>query len=406
MNVLFLTMDRITTIEERRIYPDLMRKFRDEGHNIYIVCPTERREGKPTSMSEKGGVHILNVKTLNVQKANIIEKGLGQVTLEYLFNHAIEKYLFDVKVDLILYCTPPITLLGVVKKMKKKYPKALAYLMLKDIFPQNAVDLGMLTTGGLKGIIYKRFRKQEEELYKVSDVVGCMSPANVKYVLTHNPDLDAKKVEICPNSIELRPEDSVSVPEEKREKLLRRYNLPSDKPIIIYGGNLGKPQGIPFLIECFEANRNRTDCHFVVLGNGTEYGKLEAWVKEKEPKNMSLFARLPKADYDQLVQVSQIGLIALDYSFTIPNYPSRELDYMKYKMPLLVATDPNCDIGSIAAENGFGMWTPSNSVETFTNTLNDMLKANLRSMGEKAFEFLKANYLVEHTYNTIMKHCK
>lgn len=123
MNILFLTMDKITTIEERRIYPDLMRKLRDEGHEVYIVCPVERRERKKTSLCHKEGVHLLNVRTLNVQKTNIIEKGLGQVTLEYLFKRAIVKYLKNVSIDLILYSTPPITILGVVKMMKKGTPR-------------------------------------------------------------------------------------------------------------------------------------------------------------------------------------------------------------------------------------------------------------------------------------------
>lgn len=121
---------------------------------------------------------------------------------------------------------------------------------------------------------------------------------------------------------------------------------------------------------------------------------------------MSLFSRLPKADYDRLVQVSQIGLIALDYRFTIPNYPSRELDYMKYCIPMLVVTDPNCDTGIIAQENGFGVWCPSNNVEAFTATLNDLLKKDLKAMGKNAFLFLKDNYLVENTYEVIMNHLK
>ena len=73
-------------------------------------------------------------------------------------------------------------------------------------------------------------------------------------------------------------------------------------------------------------------------------------------------------------------------------------------MAVLCATDPNCDMGQIANENGFGVWVPSNNVEAFTQTVNDMLKKDVKQMGEKGFEFLSSNYLTEHTYNTIMKH--
>ena len=74
MNVIFLTMVRITGIEVSGIYKDLMRKFRDEGHDIYIVTPSERQLGLKTSMTEDKGVHILNVWTLNLQKTSVVDR--------------------------------------------------------------------------------------------------------------------------------------------------------------------------------------------------------------------------------------------------------------------------------------------------------------------------------------------
>lgn len=402
MNVLFLTMSTEIDLSSRGIYADLMRKFREEGNKVYIVAPTQRREGKPTSLNEKDGATYLMVKTLNVQKTNIVEKGLGQVSIEYLFKRAIKKYLHNVKFDLILYSTPPITFTSVVEYVKMRNPQAISYLLLKDIFPQNAVDLGMMSKTGVKGILYKFFCKKETALYKVSDFIGCMSPANVKYLLKHNPWIDPKIVEVAPNSIELEESTEVS----DSNTILEKYGLPTDKPIFIYGGNLGVPQGIPFLIECLEANKNRTDCHFVVVGTGTYYERLANWYESNKNGCVTVMKSLPKADYDMLVKACQIGLIFLDYRFTIPNFPSRLLSYLEYKMPVICATDPNCDMGAIANENGFGMWVPSNNVESFTNSIDSILASDIQKMGEQGYEFLKLNYLVEHTFNAIMKHLK
>lgn len=107
MNVIFLTLVRITSVEERGLYHDLMRKFRDEGHRVYIVIPCERRLGLETNLVERDGVHILNVKTLNIQKTNMIEKGLGTLLMERQYRAAIKQYLGDVRFDLITYSTPP-----------------------------------------------------------------------------------------------------------------------------------------------------------------------------------------------------------------------------------------------------------------------------------------------------------
>lgn len=399
MNILFLTMSKMLSVEDRGIYTDLMRKFRDEGHTVYVVSPTERRDGRKTTIIEENNVKILTVRTLNIQKTNVIEKGIGQVSIEFLYKRAIKKYFKSVSFDLILYSTPPITFPKVIEFVKKANPQAKTYLLLKDIFPQNAVDMGMLSKNGVKGLLYKFFRSKEKKLYALSDYIGCMSPANVRYVLEHNPEISKDRVEVAPNSLEL-----LEVEKSVDNTVLAKYNLPSDKPIFIYGGNLGVPQGIPFLIKCLEANSDRDDCHFVVVGNGTYYQKLADWYETAKPKSVTVMKGLPKADYDQLVRSCSVGLIFLDYRFTIPNFPSRLLSYLEYQMPVLCATDPISDIGTIAEENDFGFYIPSNDVDAFTNSVNRILASDIKLMGQNGYEFLKNNYLVDNTYKSIIRH--
>lgn len=402
-NLIFLTMARMTEIRRRGIYTDLLRKFRSEGWDIYVVTPHERSLGLPTELKEDGGVHFLGVKTLNLQKTNAIEKGVGQVLVESQFTSAIKKYLSDVKFDLVLYSTPPITFPKVIAYLKQQNPQATTYLLLKDIFPQNAVDLEMMSKTGVKGVLYRFFRRKEKKLYALSDYIGCMSPANVEYVLRHNPEVDPAKVEVAPNSVELTDYVLPLNVKAVREK----YGLPMDKLVFIYGGNLGKPQGIPFLIECLEANAKRTDCNFVVIGTGTELTRLKAWYENVNVKrNVTVMDGVPKAEYDELVRSCDVGLIFLDHRFTIPNFPSRLLSYLENRMPVLCATDPNTDMGRIAEKNGFGYWCESNSVEAFTDILNRMIAADRQAMGRKGYEFLEKNYLVENTYQAITNHLK
>lgn len=399
MNILFLTMSRMSGISNHGIYSDLMRRFRDEGHSVFIVHPHERSLGKKTELYEADGAHILGVKTLNLQKTSVIEKGIGQVLVEPLFKAAIKKYFKGIHFDLILYSTPPITFPKVLRFLRHTNPQAKTYLLLKDIFPQNAVDLGLMSKRGVKGIIYKFFRNKEKTLYHLSDYIGCMSPANVAYVLKHNPEIQHERVEVAPNSLELEasaPVDSL--------KIRQKYGLPHDKPIFIYGGNLGKPQGIPFLIDCLEANSSRDDCHFVIIGTGTELPGLLSWYERKHHKSVTVLNGVPRDEYDNLVQSCDVGLVFLDHRFTIPNFPSRLLSYLEFKLPVVCATDPNSDMGRIAEENGFGLWCESNSVDAFTAIVDKMIQANRRTMGEKGYHYLLENYQVQNTYDAIMRH--
>lgn len=392
-------MSRLVDISGRGIYPDLMRKLVSEGHSVVIVSPRERAFHQPTGISFSEGATILGVRTLNLQKTNSIEKGIGQLLVGKQFMRAIKKRLNRRSFDLVLYSTPPITFHKAIKYLIRKNPHAKTYLLLKDIFPQNAVDIGLLSNSGIKGVLYSFFRKKERELYHLSNYIGCMSPANVDYILKHNPEILPQKIEVAPNSIQLVDRLVVN-----KSIIRQRYQLPIELPILIYGGNLGKPQGIPFLIECLNANANRTDCHFVVIGNGTELPRIRKWYAETCPKSVTLMDHLPKEDYDLLVAACDIGLIFLDHRFTIPNYPSRLLPYLENKMPVIVATDCNSDTGKIAEENGYGFWCESNSVESFTLTIDKMLSSNIQSMGEAGYVFLCKNYLVQNTYNAIMRH--
>lgn len=400
MNVLFLTLTRNIDISSRGIYADLMRRFHREGHTLYIASPNERRSGQPTLERVTDGVHMLGVRTLNLQKTNVIEKGFATLLLESQFKRAIRRHWGDVRFDLVLYSTPPITFTEVVRWVKHRNPQAMSYLLLKDIFPQNAVDLGMFSK---HSPLYAYFRRKERALYLASDYIGCMSEANVRFVLQHNPEIDPRCVEIAPNSIELQPRQSV-----ERNTIRQRYGLPTDKPIFIYGGNLGKPQGIPFICQALESCANMQNCHFLIIGNGTEFGRIKAWHTRLKASNITLMQALPKSEYDMLVEACDVGLIFLDYRFTIPNYPSRLLSYLEYHMPIIAATDPNSDIGTIARDNGYGLWCHSNDTKAFKAAVEHLVThpEQIAAMGERGYDYLTKNYLVEHTYNTIVRHLK
>lgn len=399
MNVLFLTLVEFDTIQEHNIYSDLLREFVKNGHEVYVISPSEKRENKPTHVVKEDHATILRLQIGNTQKTNIIEKGISTLLIEPQFKAGIKKYFSDVKFDLVLYSTPPITLVSAVEYVKKR-DGAKTYLLLKDIFPQNAVDIGIMSKSGFKGLLYKHFRKQEKKLYRVSDRIGCMSQANVDYVLKHNPEVDPSFVEVCPNSVDVIDK---SVDAETRKQIREKYGIPLDKKVFVYGGNLGKPQGVPFLIECLRKCQDIEDAFFLIVGDGKEYGVLESYVEQDKPANVKLMKRLPKEDYDTMVGACDVGLIFLDHRFTIPNFPSRLLSYMQAKLPVLAATDPNTDIGKVIVDGGFGWWCESNDAEKVKMLIKGAVATDNETAKYNGWEYLKRNYSTEQSYDIIMK---
>ena len=399
MNILFLTILKIDTIADRGVYPDLMRKFHREGHNVFIVTSAERRFRQNTILSTGEAIKILKIRTLNFQKTNILEKWVSTLLVNYQYTKAIGKFFPEVNFDLILYSTPPITFTRLVARLKKK-SKSVSYLLLKDIFPQNAVDLELIRSGGL---IHKYLRRQEKKMYEVSDFIGCMSQANADYVKKNNPEIAPEKVEINPNSHELFEE---AISDEEKKRIRVSHNIPEKATLFIYGGNLGKPQGVDFIIDFLNAQKNNPEVFIVIIGSGTEFLKLKSWFDYIKPMNEKLLSELSKKEYNKLLQSGDVGMIFLDGRFTVPNFPSRLLSYLEYKLPVLASTDINTDLGKTLTENEFGLWSESGDLITLSQNVNRLADSEeLRQiMGRNGFNYFIKHYTVNNSYKIIMSH--
>ena len=379
MKVLFITLAKINIIESRGIYPDLLRKFRDEGHDVTIVCPNERKYGAETFVLNNNNVTILNVWTTNIQKTNFFEKGITTLFIEYLFKNAIKKHLNYTDLNLIIYTTPPITFTNLIVYLKKA-SSAKTYLLLKDIFPQNAIDLNIFKKSSF---IYSYFRNKEKTLYN------------------NNKELSSDKVEINPNSIEV---DILSEKSNQNLDLFIKYNIPTDKIILLFGGNLGIPQGIEFLKKNILNCQSIKESFFLIIGNGTEYKNLRNWIQTDSINNVLLIKELPHFEFEEITKQVHIGLIFLNPDFTIPNFPSRLLSYMQNKLPVICATDAVTDIGKIAMENNFGFWCLTTDFDSFKNFVLKLLNPLLREeLGNNSYKFLKKEYDVAISYQKILK---
>lgn len=397
-NVLFLTLASVEDIEDRGIYNDLIRAIADNGHIIYVVAPRERRYGLQTEVSVSGNIHLLRVRTGNITKVGIIEKGLSTLMIESYYERAIVKHFSDIDFDLIMYSTPPITFEKLIKRLKQRH-NAKTYLVLKDIFPQNAVDIGLMRK---EGLLWRHFKRREQTLYRLSDVIGCMSEANMAYLLANNPSVREDKVEVFPNSIK-------PVPRFTRRKdigFLSKYNVPEESVLFVYGGNLGKPQGIDFLLEVIDNFHQVENSFLMIVGSGTEYGRIQEHIRSTQPVNVALNNSLPKAEYDELLRSADVGLIFLDSRFTIPNFPSRLTAYMESSIPVLAATDVSTDLKDVLIESGSGSWCMSGDLDAFLNNAKRLAQdeALRLEMGSKGREYLEEHYDVTKTVEVLLKH--
>ncbi len=402
MNVLFLTIDNVTSFETRSIYMDLVNKFRREGHYITVISVCEKRDqrpGMPRYFEAESG-EVIKVFSPNVTRvSNYVAKGISLVYLNHLYKKATRQAIMNRRYELVLYGSPPVTVYGAVDLVKRKQG-SYSYLLLKDIWPYDSVFGGVLSKTGWKGFAFNILKLMARKLYSVSDTIGCMSPANIQFLTDNEPELDKNKIEVNPNSVEpfgkkLTKSGIIKTREE--------YGIPTDKVIFLYGGNLGLPQGIDFALNAVKTSAIVEDACFVFVGGGTAKGLVEDAKKTGDYSNLIFLPPMSKDEYDQFAYACDVGLLFLNHECLAPNYPSRLLSYMQAGLPVLCATDTYTDVGRIAEENGYGLWVESNNSQGFMTALLHLMNSDVLSrMGKASKEFFDHNYTVNISYDLIM----
>ena len=365
MKILYISTVFPKEEENSTIYTDLVEELIKKGDQVTVVTIEKNLKPFQYKTSKERGAIVFRCGCFPIYNVNFLLKGIGIVFLSFFLERIIRK--INIKnFDLLLYEVPPITLEKIIRKIKKHY-QIKTFLMLKDIFPQNAVDIGLMKKNSF---IFKYFKKKEESLYDVSDYIGCMSKENVNYILKHNPKISKEKVGYFPNTKKDNGNKDIDF-ELKKEKLQ-----------FVYGGNMGLPQGVLNIAPAISSFKNEKDIEFIFIGRGTERDKISEYFKEQ--KNVKVLENLPREEYEKLLSNCDAGFIFLDSRFTIPNYPSRTLAYLEKGIPIIAATDKNTDIKDLILDNGVGLWSCSDDINSLIENIR-IMKENK----EKRQEFSK-----------------
>lgn len=398
MNILYISTSFLEPNKGATIYTDLAEALNEAGHDITVAVNEQKRNKKSTEMKKERGFDVIRIVTGNYYDVGFIEKGITTLKIPFLMQKGIEKYLGNKRFDLILFESPPVTNAGLIAWAKNKFDCP-AYLMLKDIFPQNAVDLGIMKRNG---ILYHYFKSKEKNLYQTADYIGCMSPANKQYIVEHNSWLDPNKVELFPNTKRLN-----SNIKSDKNKIRKKFGIPKESFIFLFGGNMGKPQYIELLCDAIKACKDEKGIFFLFVGRGTDRYKLEQTIKVNEIRNALLIENLPRDEYEQITREIDAGLIVLDPRFTMPNYPSRILSYMEYTKPVLAATDKITDIKELINETQCGEWVWSADLKAFIDKIKEMSRQpDIADKGENGRKYLENNFQVGHSVEILERHFK
>jgi glycosyltransferase involved in cell wall biosynthesis len=381
-----------STKSSAKLVHDLAAELLRRGHQPVVVAPDSALRGRVDVRNEQG-IEVLRVRTGRIKGASLARRAINEWLLSAVMWRAGKRYFREHPCDAVVFYSPSIFLGSLVQRLKRLW-HCPAYLILRDIFPQWAVDAGVLRSGSLP---HRLFRGVELKQYAAADVIGVQSPANLEYFEDGRTPCAAPR-EVLYNWM---PLDVRSEAPGLREQL----GL-ADKVVFFYGGNIGVAQDMDNLVRLAEALRERTDAHFLLVGEGSEVPRLEKLVAEKGLTNFTLHRAVPQEQYLGAVGEFDVGLISLDRALRTHNFPGKMLDYMAQRMPILASINPGNDLRRVIEEADAGRVCLNGEDDALCRSALELLDdADLRQrLGANARHLLETTFSVDAAAERILSH--
>lgn len=391
-NILFLLAKVAHVSTGQGMYADLIREFHRLGHRVTVAAAS--RAGEPTGVYDEGGIRVLRIRLPALMRFGFAGKGLAQALLPLYYTRALMKHPEMLPCDLVITPTPPISL-GSVVTLVKKTSGAQAYLILRDFVAQGAVDLKMVRRGGP---VHRWLRSQEHSLLAACDSIGCMSPANVECAHRLYPQETRHKCHVLQNFL-------AAVPQLVATDLDRAEFGLGNEFLVVYGGNMGRPQRLENILELALRCKDLTDVRFFLLGDGTERDRLTRQVTARQLRNVSIAPPLDPDRYRRLLTLASLGIISLHENLSVPSHPSKIIGYLSQGLPVLASLNKDNDLGHIIDRGGWGMWAPAGDVAGLESCLRSMYaNRDVRNtMSRKALECSAQEHGVTQACETILR---
>lgn len=392
MNLLYITAVWSGS-KESNMHLDFVRQAAKDKINVTVLALCEKRTGIKTSFEKCENFEILHVSCGNIQKTGKYKKVISSVFANVHMLFAAMRYLRGRSFDVCVWSLSTTLIYPGVNLLKHMFG-AKEYLLLKEYWPQDPVDLGAMREGGF---VYNVLKFVEKRMMAAADYIGASSQAGIKYVTDRYPE-NADKCEVCPHC-----EEPLEVDNSQKDEILASYGIPTDKTVFIYGGNFGLSQGIDDMISCIQKASQLEDVCFVLLGSGTEYQKV--FDSFNDNPNVILLNSMAHSEFIRLASCCSAGMIFLFKDYNVPNIPGKFNTYLNAGIPVVACVDKTTDLGDIITEAGCGIKVSSGDTDAFCNAVKAVCNEETRrEMSVRAKNLLLDNFTPEKCVRIVMKH--
>ena len=373
---------------------DLAEQFVLEGHSPTVIVPDENIKTLWTK-EERNGIDIYRLSSPKIIDINFFRRAINEIFLSLNMIKALRKTDINIRTFHGVIWYSPTIFFGPLIWYIRKISKIKSYLILRDIFPEWALDLGLLK----KGPTYYFFRLVAQFQYHVADTIGVQTESNLKYFYKWKTRREDKKIEVLYNWLTEGKQTKSSISIDQ--------TILKGRKIFVYIGNMGVAQGMDMILDLVALYNKDQTIGFLFVGRGSETVRLKNIARKKELKNIVFFDSIDSSEFHDLLKKCHVGIVALDHKHKSHNIPGKFLTYIQSGLPVLAKINKNTDLEEIIRHNNVGIvYSDSNINDLYICSKNLIENESQRlkmsengiRLGKKMFSSSRATKRILETF--------
>lgn len=342
---------------------DLGQAFILAGHQVTMIVPVSTQVEK-VHIKVQDGVKLVQVRALQTKDVNYVQRTFAEWLNPFVIWQRLKKQpnFIGTQYDGVIWYSPTIFWGPLIKRLKKHF-QIPSYLILRDIFPDWALDLGVIK----KGPAYLFFKLIEHLQYKQADVIGVQSPNNLTYFRNKYPQLK-HKTQVLWNwggKLDSKKQCSIDL----------AGSFLAGKAVCIYAGNMGIAQGIDALFNLVISLKDQTNLGFIFIGRGSEVARLRNRISSESLSNVLILDEIEPSELEGLLKQCEVGLVALDFRHHTHNIPGKFITYLSSSLPTFVLANPGNDMVDLIDKYKVGFASTCNRREEWARGLLALLES-------------------------------
>lgn len=328
---------------------DLSREFARQGHELTVMLPDSTLK-ESWQLENFDSVRVLRLKAPQTKDINYLRRTIAEFLMPFFMRRNFHRSaLAFERWDGVVWYSPSI-FHAPFASFLKKMSACKAYLIIRDIFPEWAVDMGLMG----RGLPYRFFNAIAQYQYSVANVIGVQTPGNLSY-FDRWRKRPGRELEVLQNWLD-QPANSLC-PIRISDTTL------AGRKIFVYAGNMGVAQGMDVLLELATKLCSNPSIGFVFVGRGSESQRLRDLAHVRKLVNVLFFDEIHPDEIPDLYSQCHVGLVSLDARHKSHNIPGKFLTYMQSGLPVLANVNPGNDLASIIRSEQVGQVCETNQSE-------------------------------------------